>query len=71
MAPYRILLWSPDDATHEERMIECAHADEAIDRTGWLDHPHAIDLWQEDRHVARFPPSLRPGPWTPGGRPRK
>jgi len=71
MAPYRIVLLSPDDAVHEERMIECAHDDEAIDHTGWLDHPHAIDLWQEDRHVARFPPSAQPAPWTRGGRPRR
>jgi hypothetical protein len=70
VAPYRIVLLSPDDTAYEERMIECAHDDEAIDRTGRLDHPHAIDVWQQDRHVARFPP-WRPLPIAPGGRQRR
>lgn len=56
MAPYRIVLLTPDEAVREERLIECAHDDEAIEYTGWIDHPHAIDLWQQDRHVVRFPP---------------
>lgn len=70
MAPYRIVLLSPDETAREERIIECAHDDEAIDKAGWLDHPHAIDVWQQDRHVARFPPSWRP-PLPPGGRLRR
>jgi hypothetical protein len=56
MAPYRVVLLTPEEALAEERLIECAHDDEAIDQAGRIDHPHAIDLWQHDRHVARFPP---------------
>ncbi len=35
--------------------MDCAHDDEAIDRAGELEHPLEIDIWQQDRHVARFP----------------
>jgi hypothetical protein len=55
MAPYRIALLTPEGAVHEERVIECADDDEAIERTGRLDHPHEIDVWQGERDVARFP----------------
>lgn len=68
VAPYRIVLLSPDDAPREERMIECEHDDVAIDQVGWVDHPHAIDLWQQDRHVVRFPPWPPPSPFLPRGR---
>lgn len=63
MEPYRIVLLSPGEAVHEERMIECAHDDDAIDFAGQLDHPHAIDIWQHDRHVARFSPWSPPPPF--------
>ena len=55
MAPYRVNLLAPDGSVHEARVIVCAHDDEAIDRVGEIDHPHEIDIWQGDRHVARFP----------------
>lgn len=63
MAPYRIVKLSAEEAALEEHMIECAHDDDAIDQVGWIDHPHAIDLWQGDRHIARFPPWPPESPW--------
>jgi len=67
VAPYRIVLLAPNGDVKDERMIEAAHDDAAIDHTGWLDHPHAIDVWQDDRHVARFPPWSPPEPIPPDG----
>jgi hypothetical protein len=61
MVPYRIDLHDKDGAVIEVRRMLCAHDDEAIDRTGWIDHPHAMKLWQGDRLVAHFPP------WEPQG----
>lgn len=69
MSPYRITLLTPDGGVHEEKVMECTHDDEAIDRTGRLDHPHEIDLWQGERHVGQFPPWPPPSAWpTPHGR---
>jgi hypothetical protein len=56
MAPYRIALLAGDGTVHDERVIECAYDDEVIDHVGRSDHPHEIDVWQGQRHVARFPP---------------
>lgn len=60
MAPYRVSLLTEDGSPHEERVIDCEHDDEAIDRAGEIQHPHEIDVWQGNRHVARFPPWPRP-----------
>ena len=61
MAPYRIELHDEYDAIVGERHMLCAHDDEAIDRAGWIEHQHAMRLWQGDRLVAHFPP------WLPEG----
>ncbi|MGH7024930.1 MAG: hypothetical protein ACREEB_15255 [Caulobacteraceae bacterium] len=56
MARYRIVLHDLDGAVAEERVVDCADDDEAIDHAGWIDHPHAIGVWEGERSVARFPP---------------
>ncbi len=56
MAPYRLVLLNERGAIHQELLIDCAHDDEAIERTGEHDHPHEMDLWQAGRHIVRFPP---------------
>jgi hypothetical protein len=62
MAPYTIDLLREDGSVHETRVIHCEHDDEAIDRVGSFDHPHAMDVRQADRHVVRFPPWPTPRP---------
>jgi len=64
MAPYRITLYDAQGGVHGELVMDFEHDDAAIDRIGDLEHPHAMDVWQEDRHVARFPPAR-----SAGGRP--
>jgi hypothetical protein len=61
MVPYRIDLHGEDGVVIDVRQIFCAHDDEAIDRAGWIDHPYAMKLWQDERLVADFPP------WKPEG----
>ncbi len=56
MSPYRIELLTADGALQDERVIDCRDDDEAVDRTGDIDHLHAMSLWQGGRHVAHFPP---------------
>ena len=56
MASYRVSLLTSNGSLYEERIINCANDDEAIDRVGEIDYPHEMDLWLGDRHVARFPP---------------
>ena len=70
MAPYRIVLLSPDETANEERTIECAHDDEAIDAAGWLDHPHAIEVWQQARRPRRDYPGGRRALTSTGRWPR-
>jgi hypothetical protein len=55
MSAYRICLLNSGGDLAEERTARFEHDDAAIDHVGMLDHPHAIDLWQEERHVVRFP----------------
>ncbi|HXZ67814.1 MAG TPA: hypothetical protein VEH07_04420 [Alphaproteobacteria bacterium] len=56
MARYRVNLLAPDGSLQSQQTIDCAHDDEAIDRVGELDYPYEIDVWEGERHVARFPP---------------
>lgn len=56
MAPYRITLLDREGSEVAEHRLEFNDDDAAIDHAGGIAHPHAIDLWQGDRHVARFPP---------------
>jgi hypothetical protein len=53
--PYRIILLTRNGAPLEERQLDFEHDDAAIDHLGDLAHPHEIDLWHGDRHVARRP----------------
>ena len=59
MAPYRIELRDEYGDVHDERTVLFPHDDAAIDHAGQLHHRHEINVWQEDRHVARFPPAPR------------
>ena len=56
MARYNVNLLAPDGSLESQQTIDCAHDDEAIDRVGELDYPYEIDVWEGERHVARFPP---------------
>ena len=56
MVAYRIRLYTEDGDVQEEQVLDCQHDDEAIDRVGEFHHPHAMDVWEGARHVARFPP---------------
>ncbi len=53
--PYRIILLTRNGAPLEERQLHFEHDDAAIDHLGDLAHPHEMDLWHGDRHVARCP----------------
>ena len=55
MAVYTIDLLSDDGSVHETRSVLCEDDDAAIDHAGAIDHPHAIEIWQGGRRVARFP----------------
>ena len=55
MERYRVDLLAPDGSLRSQRLLDCADDDEAIDRVGELDYPDEIDIWQGERHVARFP----------------
>ena len=59
MAPYRIIFHDEDGEPVAESVAEHAHDDAAIDHAGSLGHPHEINVWQQERHVARFPPVAR------------
>ncbi len=56
MSPYRVRLYDEDGGVQGEYVMEFDQDDDAIDRIGESDHPHAMDVWDGDRHVARFPP---------------
>jgi hypothetical protein len=56
VSPYRIELLSETGELREVRTEMHPHDDAAIDRAGRIGHPHEINVWQGDRHVARFPP---------------
>ena len=60
MAPYRVRLYDENGGVETEYVVDFAHDDDAIDRVGDSEHPHAMDIWEGDRHVARFPPWRAP-----------
>jgi hypothetical protein len=60
VAPYTIDLYDERGNLRERRTLYLAHDDAAIDRAGWLDHPHEINVWQGDRLVAQFPSGRSP-----------
>jgi hypothetical protein len=55
MVSYTIDLLRHDGSIQETRIALFEHDDAAIDHIGGIDHPHAIDVWQGERHVALFP----------------
>ena len=59
MTPYRIDLHDATGCVSETRTDHFAQDDDAIDHAGGLEHPHEINIWQDDRHVARFLPIVR------------
>ena len=60
MSPYRITLLDTDGDVQDEHLFDLEHDDAAIDHAGRFIHPHAIEVWQGERHVARFPPQRSP-----------
>jgi len=56
MAPYRIELHDETGAVRQVHTDLSHDDDAAIDHAGRFAHPHEINVWQEQRHVARFPP---------------
>jgi len=61
MAIYHVRLFDETGTVQQERLLECAHDDEAIDRTGDIDHPLAMEVWTDGRQVAHFPPLQEAG----------
>ncbi len=61
MERYTVRLFDAGGSRHSTVEREHGCDDEAIDAAGFLDHPHAIEVWQGDRLVATFPPERRPG----------
>ena len=59
LARYLIRLLNARGERHA--MLEREHQsdDEAIDPAGFLDHPHALEVWDGERLVARFPPKRK------------
>jgi hypothetical protein len=56
MLPYRIKLLSADGVVQEQWTIDYPNDDEAIDEAGRISHPHKIQVFQQRRLVAEFPP---------------
>lgn len=61
MATYTINLLDGHGVHQEACSMPFDDDDAAIDHVGGIAHPHAIDVWQGQRHVAHFPP------WQPLG----
>ena len=55
MAVYTVKLLGPDGELRSEMTADHASDDKVIDAVGFLDHPHTIEIWDGDRHVATFP----------------
>lgn len=60
MALYRIELHDKSGGVREIRAQAFAHDDDAIDCAGAIAHPYEIEVWQDNRCVARFPPEPPP-----------
>ena len=56
MAAYRIRMFNADGSLNRETLADYACDDDAIDRTGEIQHLETIFLWQGERLVATFPP---------------
>jgi len=56
VAPYNIHFHDETGALRETRTMLFEHDDAAIDHVGAFAHPHEMNIWQGERHVARFPP---------------
>lgn len=60
MTLYRIELHDEVGDVREIREQSFEHDDDAIDCAGAIDHPHEINVWQDERRVAHFPPIAPP-----------
>ena len=67
MVPYTIDFLREDGSIHETRVVVCEDDDAAIDHAGGLDHQHAMEIRQGDRHVGLVPP-VSPPPFHPARR---
>ena len=68
VVPYTIDLLNDDGSIDETLVVVFEHDDAAIDYVGGIDHRHAIEVRQGDRHVALFPPLAGPPPFQPSRR---
>jgi len=55
MALYRIELLDENGSLHSELELDCVDDDDAIESAGRIDYPHVMQLYEDDRLVARFP----------------
>jgi hypothetical protein len=55
MPLYRVLLLCANGQRLSELEIDCRDDDDAIDKTGRIDHALAMEVWSGERLVARFP----------------
>ena len=58
MESYRVCLFAADQSEPDQRIVAFPNDDAAIDHVGGLDHPYAMEVWQDQRLVARFPSRL-------------
>ncbi len=56
MVPYKIKLYRENGGLHAEETLDFPDDDAVIDHTGARHHPHAIEIWQDNRLVAEVPP---------------
>jgi hypothetical protein len=52
--PYVIRLFDERGRLARSRPIECLTDDEALEELARVRHPHALELWEEERLVWRF-----------------
>ena len=55
MPIYQILLLGAEGQCLEKKEIAFDSDDDAIDHTGWIDHPLEMEVWEGGRLVASFP----------------
>jgi len=64
MPVYRISLHQPNGAVDSEHSVECENDQAAIDLASDVNHVDAINVWEEERLVARFTQRTRTLDWA-------
>lgn len=57
MTCYTVRLLAANGEPDSEMSVDHPSDDDVIDAVGGFDHPHAMEIWDGDRHVATFPPA--------------